>query len=199
VKRFKAVQQAKQEFWDRWVKEVFPSLLKQLKWYKYKRDAKVGDIVLRKDETEAGQTYKYVRVTNVHIGTDGKVRAADIEYKVPRESKFRTTTSLIHKLVLVILVEEQTMEEKEKQGGQERNEEGQEKEDEAPRSLRIGEEAEGTRRLAELQGEDIMCEEADEKVLKNDRVQSCLWLNHSGRQASRTRMKRKPCVMWGKQ
>jgi hypothetical protein len=38
VKRFKAVQQAKEEFWDRWVKEVFPSLPKQQKWYKYKRD-----------------------------------------------------------------------------------------------------------------------------------------------------------------
>ncbi len=41
VKRFRAVQQAKEEFWDRWVKEVFPSLLKQRKWYKYKRDARV--------------------------------------------------------------------------------------------------------------------------------------------------------------
>jgi hypothetical protein len=26
VKRFKAVQEAKEEFWDRWVKEIFPSL-----------------------------------------------------------------------------------------------------------------------------------------------------------------------------
>ncbi len=45
VKRFKVVQEAK-EFWDRWVKEVFPSLHKQKNWFKYKRDAKVGDIVL---------------------------------------------------------------------------------------------------------------------------------------------------------
>ncbi len=34
---------------------MFPSLLKQQKWFKYKRDAKIGDIVLRKDETAAGQ------------------------------------------------------------------------------------------------------------------------------------------------
>ncbi len=86
VKRFKAIQQAKEEFWNRWVKEVFPSLLERKKWFKYKRDAKVGDIILRKDETAAGQTYKYARITNVHIGSDSKVRAADIEYKVPRES-----------------------------------------------------------------------------------------------------------------
>jgi hypothetical protein len=31
IKRLKVVQRAKEEFWDRWVKEVFPSLLKQRK------------------------------------------------------------------------------------------------------------------------------------------------------------------------
>ncbi len=36
------------------MKEIFPSLLKQKKWYKYKRDAKIGDVVLRKDKTTAG-------------------------------------------------------------------------------------------------------------------------------------------------
>jgi hypothetical protein len=34
IKRFKVVQEDKEEFWDRWVKEVFPSLLKQKKWFK---------------------------------------------------------------------------------------------------------------------------------------------------------------------
>ncbi len=31
IKRLKVVQRAKEEFWDRWVKELFPSLLKQRK------------------------------------------------------------------------------------------------------------------------------------------------------------------------
>ncbi len=43
----------------------------------------------------------------MHISTDGKVRAVDIEYKLPGESVFRTTTRPIHKLVLVVPVEEQ--------------------------------------------------------------------------------------------
>jgi hypothetical protein len=72
VKRFRAVQEAKEEFWDRWVKEIFPLLLKQRKWYKYKRNAKVGDIVLRKDETAAGQTYKYARIIGAMWGQMGK-------------------------------------------------------------------------------------------------------------------------------
>ncbi len=101
VKRFKAVQQAKEEFLDRWVKEVFPSLLRQQKWFRFKRDARLGDVVLRKDETAAGQTYKYARITKVQVGSDGKVRAADIEYKVPGDSKFRSTTRPIQKFCLV--------------------------------------------------------------------------------------------------
>jgi hypothetical protein len=108
---FKNVQQAKEEFWDRWVREVFPALLRQQKWFKYKRDVKVGDIVLRNDETAAGQTYKYARVTKVHVGTDGKVRAADVEYKVPVEVRFRVTTRPILRLVLIIPVKEQVIEE----------------------------------------------------------------------------------------
>jgi hypothetical protein len=115
VKRFRAVQETKEEFWDSWVKEIFPSFLRQRKSYKYKRDTKIGDVVLRKDETATGQTYKYARIVNVHVGLDRKVRSVDVEYKIPGETKFCVTTRLIHKLVLVVPVEEQTMEEPEMQ------------------------------------------------------------------------------------
>jgi hypothetical protein len=107
TKRFEDVQRTQQEFWKRWIEEVFPQRLKQSKWKLEKRDLRTGDIVLRKDETAAGQTYKYAKVVKVHAGADGKVRAADIEYKLPGESVFRITTRPIHKLVLVIPVEEQ--------------------------------------------------------------------------------------------
>jgi hypothetical protein len=107
TKKFEDVQRAQQEFWKRWIEEVFPQRLKQSKWRLEKRDLKTGDIVLRKDETAAGQTYKYAKVVKVHAGTDGKVRAADIEYKLPGETVFRLTTRPIHKLVLIIPVEEQ--------------------------------------------------------------------------------------------
>jgi hypothetical protein len=104
TQRFENVQRAQQEFWKRWIEEVFPERLKQSKWKQDKRDLKIGDIVLRKDETAAGQTYKYAKVTRVHTSADGKVRAADVEYKLPGESVFRMTTRPIHKLVLVVPV-----------------------------------------------------------------------------------------------
>ncbi len=107
TRRFENVQRTQQEFWKRWIEEVFPEMLKQSKWMREKRDLKVGDIVLRKDETAAGQTYKYAKVIKVHVSTDGRVRAADIEHKLPGESVFRTTTRPIHKLVLIVPVEEQ--------------------------------------------------------------------------------------------
>ncbi len=48
------------------MQELFPSLLMKRKWFRYKRDLKVGDIILRKDKIAAGQTYKYARVMKVH-------------------------------------------------------------------------------------------------------------------------------------
>jgi hypothetical protein len=110
TRRFKSVQRAKEEFWGRWIRKVFPGLLNQVKWTKDRRDVKVGDVVLRKDETAAGQTYKYARVVKVHVRTDGKVRAADIEYKIPGEARFHMITRPIHKMVLVIPMEEQMTE-----------------------------------------------------------------------------------------
>jgi hypothetical protein len=105
--RFENVQLAKKEFWGRWAEEIFPELLKQSKWTPYRRNVRVGDIVLRKDETAAGQTCKHARVVKVHVGMDGRVRSADIEYRLPGETVYRTTTRPIHKLVMIIPVEEQ--------------------------------------------------------------------------------------------
>ncbi len=107
TRRFENMQRTQQEFWKRWIEEVYPELLKQTRWKQGRRDLKVGDIVLRKYETAAGQTYKYAKVVRVHASEDGKVRAVDIKYKLPGESVFRVTTRPIHKLVLVVPVEEQ--------------------------------------------------------------------------------------------
>jgi hypothetical protein len=49
-------------------------------------------------------------VIKVQEGTDGKVRSADIEFKMPGENKFRVSMRSIHNLVLVIPVEERTVE-----------------------------------------------------------------------------------------
>ncbi len=83
----------------------------------------------------------------MHVGTDGKVRAADIEYKVSGEARFRSTTRPIHKLVLVVPVEEQVIEE----------DEGGKVSQELEAESQYGEENEGAQ-----QGEDGDGNEAEE-------------------------------------
>jgi hypothetical protein len=112
----------------------------------------------------AGQTYKYARIVNVHRGMDGKVRAADVENKVPGESKFRMTTRPIHKLVLIVPVEEQTMEEAEERDSQEYG--GGEQEEERQRGSRPpGAEAVfgGVEQPEELHVDDNKISEADKR------------------------------------
>ncbi len=84
------------------IEKIFPALLKQSKWMHDGRNVQVGDIVLRKEETAASQTYKHARVIKAHVGTDGRVRTAEIKYRLPGETVYRTTTRPVHKLVMVI-------------------------------------------------------------------------------------------------
>jgi hypothetical protein len=48
------------------VKEIFLSLMKQIKWIKYKQNVQVEDVMFRRDERATGQTHKYARIVKVH-------------------------------------------------------------------------------------------------------------------------------------
>jgi hypothetical protein len=67
----------------------------------------VGDVVLLKDETAAGSTYKLARVIEVISDErDGKIRKVTVAYKNFNEKAFRTSTRPIHKVVLVVPTED---------------------------------------------------------------------------------------------
>jgi hypothetical protein len=67
----------------------------------------VGDIVLLKDETAAGDTYKLARVVEVFRNAqDARVREVTVAYKNFGEKSFRTSTRPIHKIVLVVPAED---------------------------------------------------------------------------------------------
>jgi hypothetical protein len=100
------------EFWHKWVLEIFPSLLKQKKIALVETRCP-SRVMLSNKKTRKQlhrRTHKYARVTKVYAGLEDRVCSADVDYKVTGESKFRTTTRLIHKLVLIIPVDEQTLE-----------------------------------------------------------------------------------------
>jgi hypothetical protein len=72
------------------------------------------------ERRNSGQSNLQVKVVKVHTSADGKVRAADVEYKLPGESVFRVTTRPIHKLVIVVPVGEQAaaMDQKEEENAE---------------------------------------------------------------------------------
>jgi hypothetical protein len=65
------VHEAKVEFWDRWVNEVFLSQLKQMKWFKYKQNVLVGDVVFRRMRQSPD------RPTNTFMSSKGTVVQTD--------------------------------------------------------------------------------------------------------------------------
>jgi hypothetical protein len=97
----------KKEFWHKWRAIVFQGLDRSYKWRQGQRDSQVGDVVLLKDETAAGDTYKLARVVEVFRNLqDGRVRQVTVAYKNFNEKSFRTSTRPIHKIVLVVPAED---------------------------------------------------------------------------------------------
>ncbi len=88
-----------------------PSLLKQKKGTSTDKMYEGEMSSYKKMRQQLDRHINMGRVTKVLAGLDLRVRSADIEYRAPGESKFRITTKLINKLVLIIPVEEQTLEE----------------------------------------------------------------------------------------
>ena len=86
--RLAYVSQVEQEWWDRWIKNVLPTLLAYRKW-KVKRDnLDKGDIVMLRYAKHFKDDYCLAKVTDVHKDPDGLVRQVTVSYrkKNPKES-----------------------------------------------------------------------------------------------------------------
>ncbi|XP_052445763.1 uncharacterized protein LOC127987458 [Carassius gibelio] len=77
-KRWRKVQYLANEFWSRWKKEYLLNLQHRQKWHKHRRNVKVNDIVILKDDTAPRSQWKLAKVTEVHSGTDGCVRTVKL-------------------------------------------------------------------------------------------------------------------------
>ena len=62
------------EFWSRWRKEYLQTLQVRQKWNNPKRNFKVGDVVIIKDEDLPRNEWKMGRVEKVYKGDDENVR-----------------------------------------------------------------------------------------------------------------------------
>jgi hypothetical protein len=59
AKRLWEIQKIKKEFWEEWTRTIFQNNAIQYIWRVPRRDIQVRDVVLWKDETATGRTYKY--------------------------------------------------------------------------------------------------------------------------------------------
>jgi hypothetical protein len=71
-------------FWKKWTRDYFPSLLIQQKWHTAHRNLKVGDVVLIQDSNLIRSQWKLGKVSKTFEGQDGKVRKVQVQYKNPK-------------------------------------------------------------------------------------------------------------------
>ena len=77
-RRWKQVQYLADVFWHRWLKEYLPNLQERHKWLKVRRNFKIGDLVLVKQESTPRNQWPLGLVVGVHTSTDGLVRSLEV-------------------------------------------------------------------------------------------------------------------------
>jgi len=81
-KQWRIAQRLADMFWQRWLKEYLPSLVKRSKWFDKAEPVKVGDFVLIVDDETSRNLWLKGVVERVFPGKDGQVRAVDVRTKL---------------------------------------------------------------------------------------------------------------------
>ena len=79
--RLAYVAQVEKEWWDRWIKQVLPTLFSYKKWKKKFENIKVGELVMLRYPGQFKDDYCIARVTDVHPSEDNLVRQVTLSYR----------------------------------------------------------------------------------------------------------------------
>lgn len=108
-KRWRRVQYLTEQFWSRWRKEYLANITLRQRWRTPRRNVKIGDIVIVKEEGIPRSEWRLGRVLDVCEDEDGLVRKATIQIgnrKLGKEGQRLTKPSIlerpIHKLVVLV-------------------------------------------------------------------------------------------------
>ncbi|KAL6479864.1 hypothetical protein MHYP_G00108970 [Metynnis hypsauchen] len=108
-KRWRRVQYLTEQFWGRWRKEYLTNITLRQRWQSPRRNVKIGDIVIVKEEGIPRNDWRLGRVLDVCKDEDGLVRKATIQMgnrKLGKDrQRFINPTILerpIHKLVVIV-------------------------------------------------------------------------------------------------
>ena len=101
--RYKFVQAVINNFWRRWMREVFPTLVIQPKWHVDRRNAQIGDVVLLQDSNLVRGEWKLGRISNIFPSKDNRIRKVEVIYK--RESTTITVLRPVQRIIVLVPVE----------------------------------------------------------------------------------------------
>lgn len=117
-KRWRRIQYLANEFWFRWRREYLNNLQSREKWVKKRRNLKVGDVVMIKDDNFSRNRWRLGRISKAHEDVDGLVRkvrltvgSSDLDSKGVRTSKLIELDRPMHRLILLQETEEFPLEE----------------------------------------------------------------------------------------
>jgi hypothetical protein len=110
TQRLQFIEEAKRQFWKKWMQQVFSGRMLNHKWIKNVRNAAVGDIVYLAKAENDDPTYRLGQIVEACPGEDGCVRTVKVRYTNPgkpegKRSPPKTTTRPIHKVAVVVPAE----------------------------------------------------------------------------------------------
>lgn len=76
--KWQHMQRMMQTLWRRWSREYLTRLQNRPKWWIKRDNVKVGDLVLLREDNVPALKWKLGRITEIHPGSDGLVRAVTI-------------------------------------------------------------------------------------------------------------------------
>ena len=79
--RLAYVSQVEQEWWDRWIRVVLPTLFSYKRWKVKQKNLEVGELVMLRYPGNYKDDYCIAKVTAVHPSEDGLVRQVTVEYR----------------------------------------------------------------------------------------------------------------------
>ncbi len=103
TQRLQFIEEAKRQFWRKWMQQVFSGRMLNHKWTKSVRNVAIGDIVYLAEAENDDPTYRLGQIVEACPGEDGCVRTVRVQYTNPRKlegkrSPPKTTTRPIHKV-----------------------------------------------------------------------------------------------------
>ena len=95
LQRWNLCQTLTRHFWKRWSGDYFASLRKFSKWHSPTRNAKVGDVVLLKEDGLVPTKWPMAKIVSVHPGKDKIVRVVTVKTAAGTYTRPVTKTALL--------------------------------------------------------------------------------------------------------